>query len=97
MSENVTVAAMLHMETEADIFVMQHMESCMGMGLAKLTCVLAGTTRKLKKQLLFLRKKYAAKILLSECNILKETVVQNSSQVGVGVGKKPTKVQLMGN
>ncbi|GJV80820.1 hypothetical protein Tco_1516690, partial [Tanacetum coccineum] len=41
--------------------------------------------------------KYAAKILLSECNILKEMVVQNSSQVGVGVGKKPTKVRVAGS
>nr|GEX02466.1 major facilitator superfamily domain, general substrate transporter [Tanacetum cinerariifolium] len=37
-------------------------------------------------------KEYSAKILLSECNILKETVVQNASEFG----KKPTKVPLMG-
>ncbi|GJY61927.1 hypothetical protein Tco_0462584, partial [Tanacetum coccineum] len=76
------------METEAGIFVMRHMETCMGMGMDELNCCLAGTTRKLKKQLLFLRKKYSAKILLSECNILKETMVQNASEFG----KKATKV-----
>ncbi|GKC13002.1 C2 calcium-dependent membrane-targeting protein [Tanacetum coccineum] len=33
------------METEAGIFVMRHMESFMGMGMDKLNCCLAGTTR----------------------------------------------------
>nr|GEZ01512.1 ulp1 protease family, C-terminal catalytic domain-containing protein [Tanacetum cinerariifolium] len=79
------------METEAGIFVMRHMETCMGMGMDELNCCLVRTTCKLKKQL-FLRKKYSAKILLSECNILKETVVQNAPEFG----KKPTKVPLIG-
>ncbi|GJT29876.1 hypothetical protein Tco_0910151, partial [Tanacetum coccineum] len=80
------------MEKEVGIFVMRHMETRMGMGIDELNCCLAGNTRKLKKQLLFLRKKYSAKILLSECNILKEKVVQNASEFG----KKPTKVPLIG-
>nr|GEW99229.1 major facilitator superfamily domain, general substrate transporter [Tanacetum cinerariifolium] len=36
------------METEAGIFVMWHMETCMGMGMDELNCCLAGTTRKQK-------------------------------------------------
>nr|GEW11364.1 ulp1 protease family, C-terminal catalytic domain-containing protein [Tanacetum cinerariifolium] len=81
-----------NMEIEAGIFVMRHMETCMGMGMDELNCCLAGNTRKLKKQLLFLRKKYSAKILLSECNIVTETVVQNASEFG----NKPTKVPSIG-
>nr|GFA39830.1 putative ulp1 protease family, C-terminal catalytic domain-containing protein [Tanacetum cinerariifolium] len=81
-----------NMKTEAGIFVMRHMETYMGMGMDELNCCLAGNTRTLKKQLLFLRKKYSAKIILSECNILKETVLQNASKFG----NKPTKVPSMG-
>lgn len=87
------------METESSIVVMRHMETCMGIGLDKLDCGLAGDTRKLKKQLLSLRNKYASKILLSECNIFKERVIQKLSgiAVGGGVGMKPLKVPIKGN
>nr|GFC64119.1 ulp1 protease family, C-terminal catalytic domain-containing protein [Tanacetum cinerariifolium] len=81
-----------NMEIEAGIFVMRHLETYMGMGIDELNCCLAGNTRKLKEQLLFLRKKYSAKIILSECNILKETVLHNASKFG----NKPTNVPSMG-
>ena len=87
------------METEVGIVVMRHMETCMGIGLDKLNSGLAGDTRKLKKQLSLLRNRYASNILLSECNIFKEIVIQKLSgiAVGGGVGMKPPKVPKKGN
>ncbi|PWA99052.1 ulp1 protease family, C-terminal catalytic domain-containing protein [Artemisia annua] len=87
------------METETGIVVMRHMETCMGIGLDKLNCGLAGDTRKLKMQLSNLRNRYASKILLSECNIFKERVIQKISCIAVGgiVGMKQPKVPIKGN
>nr|GEV04491.1 hypothetical protein [Tanacetum cinerariifolium] len=45
-----------NMETEAGIFVMQHMETYMVMGMDELNCCLAGNTRKLKKTFVFKEK-----------------------------------------
>ena len=57
------------------IFVMRHMETYMGEQLEKYQCGLSAEARKQAPQLNKLRIKYAAKILLSPCNLMAVQVI----------------------
>ncbi|KAK1429992.1 hypothetical protein QVD17_12396 [Tagetes erecta] len=54
---------------DSSVLLMRHMETFMGTGLDVWDCGLSTDGRKLKQQILGLRKKYAGKILLSPINM----------------------------
>ncbi|GJX27381.1 retrovirus-related pol polyprotein from transposon TNT 1-94 [Tanacetum coccineum] len=59
---------------DCGIFVMRHMETYMGNELGKWKCGLDAEGKKQNTQLGRLRNKYAAKLLLSDCNIYKSKI-----------------------
>ena len=69
-------------------FVMRQMESYMGKGI-KWDWGLVENKNKLQKQMVILRKKYAARILLSECNLLMGRVKTNIEKIAGVVTKIP--------
>nr|GFA82267.1 hypothetical protein [Tanacetum cinerariifolium] len=58
----------------AGVFLMLIMETYMGKGMRNYDLRLDSNHVKLQKQLTLLCKKYAATILMSDCNVLKEQV-----------------------
>ncbi|GJU63068.1 C2 calcium-dependent membrane-targeting protein [Tanacetum coccineum] len=68
--DDMIVASILRSK-DCGIFVMRHMETYMGNELGKWKCGLDVECKKQNTQLGRLRNKYAAKLLLSDCNIYK--------------------------
>ncbi|GJT65613.1 hypothetical protein Tco_1017093 [Tanacetum coccineum] len=82
----------------ASVFLMRIMETYMGKGMRNWDLRLNTTRGKLQKQLAVLCKKYAATILLSDCNMLKALVrakIENETGVlsGVPLIKGPIKIK----
>ncbi|GJZ34640.1 hypothetical protein Tco_0580457 [Tanacetum coccineum] len=61
-------------EKDCGIFLMRHMECYMGGDIGKWKCDLDVEGKKQNTQLGHLRNKYAAKLLLSDCNINKDKI-----------------------
>ena len=59
---------------DCGVFVMRHMEDYMGMSIQRWDCGIEDEGRKQTNQLGKLRKKYAARLLLSDCNINKDKI-----------------------
>ena len=59
---------------DCGVFVMRHMEDYMGMNIQRWDCGIEDEGRKQTNQLGKLRKKYAARLLLSDCNINKDKI-----------------------
>ncbi|PWA93030.1 hypothetical protein CTI12_AA075780 [Artemisia annua] len=68
-------------EKDSGVFLMRHMETYKGTGMGKWNCGLDADVKKQLTQLGRLRKKYAARILLSDCNIHKEKIRAESDQM----------------
>ena len=82
---------------DCGVFVMRHMENYMGMNVLKWECGLEDEGRKQTIQLGKLRKKYAAKLLLSECNMNKEKIVAAMMKFRDAVAKaKKKKLTIRG-
>lgn len=80
----------------AGLLVMRQMETYMGKGKSKWDWGIDGNPAKLQKQMVILRKKYAASILLSKCNLLMEKVKSNVEKItgvvtNIPLTKKPLK------
>ncbi|PWA81461.1 C2 calcium-dependent membrane targeting [Artemisia annua] len=61
--------------TDCGVFVMRHMEHYMGNNILRWDCGIEDEGRKQTNQLVKLRKKYAARLLLSDCNMKKDKIV----------------------
>lgn len=82
---------------DCGVFVMHHMEHYMGYTIVRWDCGLEDERRKQTQQLVNLRKKYVARLLLSECNIHKDKILADLSDIQVvNVVVKTSKVLLRG-
>lgn len=59
---------------DCGVFVMRHMEAYTGATMGRWVCGLANEGKKQDNQLTKLRLKYAARMLLAECNVHKDKV-----------------------
>ena len=82
---------------DCGVFVMRHMENYMGMSILNWDCGLEDEGRKQTIQLGKLRKKYAAKLLLSDCNMIKDKIVSDMMKFRDAVAKaKKKKLTIRG-
>ncbi|PWA45111.1 ulp1 protease family, C-terminal catalytic domain-containing protein [Artemisia annua] len=92
---DVRVAAILKPWKDCGIFVMRHMEHYMGTPVIYWRCGLLPEGKKQTSQLGKLKRKYDARLLLSECNLQKDNIcTQMACILEKNVGVKTTKVPL---
>ena len=65
---------------DCGIFVMRHMETFKGRPITKWQCGIVKESREQSKQLNNLRRKYAAKILLSDMNVKKRHIIAEAEE-----------------
>ncbi|PWA65812.1 hypothetical protein CTI12_AA333080 [Artemisia annua] len=82
---------------DCGVFVMRYMEDYMGMNILRWDCGIEDEGRKQTNQLGKLRKKHAARLLLSDCNMKKDKIVADMMKFRAGnADARKKKVTLRG-